>query len=53
MKNILSTRDARAVTEHREDNNITVDYRIVGKFGRECLGRIYSFQVFGGEKFGK
>ena len=41
------------VTEHQEDNNITVDYRIVGKFGGECLGQIYSFQVFGGKKFGK
>ena len=38
MKNILSTQDVRVVTEHQEDNNITVDYHIVGKFGGECLG---------------
>ena len=28
-------------------------YRIVGKFGGENVWRIYSFQAFGGKKFGE
>ena len=30
-----------------------LEYRIAGKFGGENAWRIYSFQVFGGKKFGK
>ena len=28
-------------------------YRIAGKFGGENVWRIYSFQAFGGKKFGE
>ena len=49
MKNILSTRDARTVTGHQENNNITVDYYIVGKFGRECLVNLLFSSVWWGK----